>query len=143
MCCLWNDRIKIKEYTERSEELLLLLTFSGGGTRAAAFSYGVLEALADTKISINGKERRLLDEVDGISSVSGGVYTNIKEFRGTIYESHAAIEYLPWKNFGFGLGYNAFFLDIEANGEDYPQIDFVGELTFKYSGLLLYTKLFF
>ena len=72
---LENFSLKEKEYTERSEELLLLLTFSGGGTRAAAFSYGVLEALADTKISINGKERRLLDEVDGISSVSGGSFT--------------------------------------------------------------------
>ena len=64
-----------KGYTESSEELLLLLTFSGGGTRAAAFSYGVLEALADTQITINGKERRLLDEIDGISSVSGGSFT--------------------------------------------------------------------
>lgn len=64
-----------KKYVERSEKLLLLLTFSGGGTRAAAFSYGVLEALADTEISMNGKTRRLLDEVDGISSVSGGSFT--------------------------------------------------------------------
>jgi NTE family protein len=72
---LENFSLKEKGYTERSEELLLLLTFSGGGTRAAAFSYGVLEALADTKISINGKERSLLDEVDGISSVSGGSFT--------------------------------------------------------------------
>ena len=72
---LENFSLKEKGYTERSEELLILLTFSGGGTRAAAFSYGVLEALADTKISINGKERRLLDEVDGISSVSGGSFT--------------------------------------------------------------------
>ncbi len=30
---------------------------------------------ADTKILINGKERRLLDEVDGISPVSGGSFT--------------------------------------------------------------------
>ena len=67
--------LKEKGYTERSQEILLLLTFSGGGTRAAAFSYGVLEALADTKIFISGKERRLLDEVDGISSVSGGSFT--------------------------------------------------------------------
>ena len=67
--------LKEERYTERSKKLLLLLTFSGGGTRAAAFSYGVLEALADTKISINGKETRLLDEVDGISSVSGGSFT--------------------------------------------------------------------
>jgi hypothetical protein len=45
---LENFSLKEKGYTERSEELLLLLTFSGGGTRAAAFSYGVLEAPADT-----------------------------------------------------------------------------------------------
>ena len=61
--------------TTRSSELLLILTFSGGGTRAAAFSYGVLEALADTNLVINGRLRRLLDEVDGISSVSGGSFT--------------------------------------------------------------------
>ncbi|MDH3837742.1 MAG: hypothetical protein OET81_11225 [Desulfobacteraceae bacterium] len=70
-------------------------------------------------------------------------YLEIKEFTGTIYESHAAIEYLPWKHFGFGLGFNTFNLNIEADGEDYPQIDFVGEIDFKYSGLLLYAKLFF
>jgi NTE family protein len=64
-----------KRYKERAEKLLLLLTFSGGGTRAAAFSYGVLETLAGTEILINGKARRLLDEVDGISSVSGGSFT--------------------------------------------------------------------
>jgi len=67
--------LKDKRHAQRSENLLLLLTFSGGGTRAAAFSYGVLEALADTKISIDGTQRRLLDEVDGISSVSGGSFT--------------------------------------------------------------------
>ena len=61
--------------SERSSELLLLLTFSGGGTRAAAFSYGVLEVLADTNVVINGRLRRLVDEVDGISSVFGGSFT--------------------------------------------------------------------
>jgi NTE family protein len=30
---------------KRSDELFFLLTFSGGGTRAAAMSYGILEAL--------------------------------------------------------------------------------------------------
>ena len=67
--------IKRKADTGRSEDLLLILTFSGGGTRAAAFSYGVLETLADTTIAINGKQGRLLDEVDAISSVSGGSFT--------------------------------------------------------------------
>jgi len=59
-----------------SDKLLLLLTFSGGGTRAAAFSYGVLEELKKTEVTIEGKKRRLLDEVDGISSVSGGSFTS-------------------------------------------------------------------
>ncbi len=58
-----------------SENLLLYLSFSGGGTRAAALSYGVLEELRKTEVVIDGKKRRLLDEVDGISSVSGGSFT--------------------------------------------------------------------
>jgi NTE family protein len=58
-----------------SENLLLYLTFSGGGTRAAALSYGVLKELRKTEVVIDGKKRRLLDEVDGISSVSGGSFT--------------------------------------------------------------------
>ena len=55
-----------------SEELLLILSFSGGGTRAAAFSYGVLEALRATEVAFDGRRRRLVDEVDMISAVSGG-----------------------------------------------------------------------
>lgn len=62
--------------SDKSDELLLILTFSGGGTRAAALSYGVLQALADTQIAVRGKPRRLLDEVDLISSVSGGSFTS-------------------------------------------------------------------
>jgi NTE family protein len=60
---------------ENSDSLLLYLTFSGGGMRAAALSYGVLEELRKTEIVLDGRERRLLDEVDGISSVSGGSFT--------------------------------------------------------------------
>ena len=58
-----------------SKELFVILAFSGGGIRASAFAYGMLEALRDTTIVINGKRRRLLDEVDVITSVSGGSYT--------------------------------------------------------------------
>jgi len=58
-----------------SENLALYLTFSGGGTRAAALSYGVLEELRKTEVVIDGRKGRLLDEIDGISSVSGGSFT--------------------------------------------------------------------
>ncbi len=67
--------LKKETVDQRSDELLLILTFSGGGTRAAAFSYGVLRALAQTQIVIDGKKRRLFDEIDAISSVSGGSFT--------------------------------------------------------------------
>lgn len=61
--------------TDRSDDLLLVVAFSGGGTRAAAFAYGVLEELRDTQVSIGGQPRRLLDEMDFVSGVSGGSFT--------------------------------------------------------------------
>jgi NTE family protein len=58
-----------------SEELFLMLAFSGGGTRASAFAYGVLEELAVTHAAFDGRVRSLVDEVDGVSGVSGGSFT--------------------------------------------------------------------
>src|SRR5262245_60535656 len=54
---------------------LLILTFSGGGARAAAFSYGVLEELRRTELRTAGGTRRVLDEVDLITGISGGSFT--------------------------------------------------------------------
>ena len=54
---------------------LFILAFSGGGTRAAALSYGVLEELRRTDVVIDGQRRRLIDEVDIITGVSGGSFT--------------------------------------------------------------------
>lgn len=56
-------------------DLVFILAFSGGGTRAAAMAYGVLEELRDTPVVIDGKQERLLDQVTHISSVSGGSFT--------------------------------------------------------------------
>jgi NTE family protein len=59
-----------------SGELALVVAFSGGGTRAAALSYGVLQELRDTPVVLNGKRARMLDAVGVISSVSGGSFTS-------------------------------------------------------------------
>jgi predicted acylesterase/phospholipase RssA len=45
------------------------LAFSGGGTRAAAFAYGVLDRMAQTPTARHGQ---LLDHVGLVSGVSGG-----------------------------------------------------------------------
>lgn len=59
---------------DNSDDLFLVVSFSGGGTRSAALAYGVLNKLRSTTFQWNGKERRLLDEIDVIHSVSGGSY---------------------------------------------------------------------
>ena len=78
---------------KNSDHLFVVLAFSGGGTRAAAFSYGALQQLRDVRFHVDEAtgepvecappgsdecrrlERSLLDEVDVISSVSGGSFT--------------------------------------------------------------------
>ena len=60
---------------KNTDSLFVIVTMSGGGTRAAALSYGVLEALGDTRIRWRGVDKTLLEEVDVISSVSGGSFT--------------------------------------------------------------------
>jgi NTE family protein len=54
---------------------MVLLAFSGGGTRAAALAYGVLEELRRTNVTVRGHTHRMLDEVDMIAGVSGGSFT--------------------------------------------------------------------
>lgn len=57
------------------DDIIIMLAFSGGGARASAFSYGVLQALNIYKLEATATSNTLLDEVDIISSVSGGSFT--------------------------------------------------------------------
>ena len=62
--------------SQASKDNLVILAFSGGGTRAAAFSYGVLEFLRRTEIVLpSGAKARLIDGIDVITGVSGGSFT--------------------------------------------------------------------
>jgi NTE family protein len=54
------------------DDTVVAVTFSGGGTRAAAFSYGVLEGFDETRVTYGGRAMSLLDQVDFVSGVSGG-----------------------------------------------------------------------
>ncbi|MCK5647671.1 MAG: patatin-like phospholipase family protein [Gammaproteobacteria bacterium] len=70
-----SDSYSQREHIKKNDDLKIFMSFSGGGTRAAAFSYGVLETLRDTRIFKNKNNISLLSEVDIISSVSGGSFT--------------------------------------------------------------------
>ena len=56
----------------RDPSLLVAVTLSGGGARAAAFGYGVLSELRRTQFQWNGRTHDLLEATDVISGVSGG-----------------------------------------------------------------------
>lgn len=57
-------------------ENMIMLAFSGGGTRAAALSYGVMQELNETYYpSQTDEQRSVLQDVDMISAVSGGSFT--------------------------------------------------------------------
>lgn len=69
-------RFETRQLQKLNKDNLVILAFSGGGTRAAAFSYGVLEFLRRTEVvGPKGNRVRLLDEVDVITGVSGGSFT--------------------------------------------------------------------
>jgi NTE family protein len=62
-------------FGERSagDDDVIGLSFSGGGTRAAAFSFGVLTEMA--QIPMHGASISMLDRIDFVSGVSGGSVT--------------------------------------------------------------------
>ena len=71
------------------------------------------------------------------------LYLEIDQFKGSIFELTLGLEYLFWKHLGVGFAFDTFRLDIESDGEDYPGIDFNGNLKFDVTGLNIYMKLFF
>lgn len=73
------------------------------------------------------------------------MYLEISDFKGSLLDVNLALEYRPWKHVGFGLGYNAMSVDVEAesNNSDYPGADFVGNVGVRFNGLMLYGKLSF
>jgi NTE family protein len=54
------------------DDTVIALSFSGGGMRAAAFSYGVLTGFDETQVRTAARSMSLLDRVDFVTGVSGG-----------------------------------------------------------------------
>lgn len=68
-------QFQTRQHVFKDNENLVILAFSGGGTRAAAFAYGVLETLRRTELVAPTRTVRLLDDVEVITGVSGGSFT--------------------------------------------------------------------
>ena len=70
-------------------------------------------------------------------------YLEFGDFRGGIQSYSLALEWLTWKHVGFGLGLDAMRVMVEANGSDYPGVNFKGNIEFSYFGAQLYLKAYF
>jgi NTE family protein len=64
-----------EQLDDQQVSLFGVLALSGGGTRAAAFAYGVMQELKATQIAWEGRETTVLDEIDTVHGVSGGSIT--------------------------------------------------------------------
>jgi NTE family protein len=58
-----------------SDDLVVLVTMSGGGKRSSAYAYGALKGMREVAVSGAHGQHSLLSSLDGISGVSGGSFT--------------------------------------------------------------------
>ena len=71
----YRPRLIMENRDNNDPATFFVMSFSGGGTRAAALSYGVLEELNRYHFPGRDRQHRLIDEVDVITGVSGGSFT--------------------------------------------------------------------
>lgn len=65
-------KAELQQVAARDLSLLVAVTLSGGGARAAAFGFGVLSAMQQARFDWHGRNTALLDATDVVSGVSGG-----------------------------------------------------------------------
>jgi hypothetical protein len=70
-------------------------------------------------------------------------YLEYDGFTGRIGDTLLSIEYIPFKNFGFGIGLNSINYRVEGDGDDPNGMDFNGQIKFELNGALIYGKYFF
>jgi len=66
-----------------------------------------------------------------------------QNFSGHLTQLRAAVELVPIKNVGVGIGVDSMRFAFEAKGEDYPNVDMRGTVEYEYTGIQLYGKLLF
>ena len=77
----WTQLPRDQRSPQFRDDTIVIVTSSGGGTRAAALTLGTLRALNTVRIAFEDNDgrttdRNLLEEIDVISAVSGGSVTS-------------------------------------------------------------------
>ena len=70
-------------------------------------------------------------------------YLKYQSFTGGLVDTRVAVEYNPWDHFGFGLGFDNFRVQLKAKNNDYPSVNFQGDVKSQFIGVQLYARYFF
>ena len=70
-------------------------------------------------------------------------YLKYQSFTGEMVDTRIAVEYNPWDHFGFGLGFDNFRVALKAQSNDYPAVNFQGDIKSQFMGVQLYARYFF
>jgi len=58
-----------------------------------------------------------------------------QQYDGNLQDYNASVFYMPWKNFGFGAGWNEFRTNVNIDNSAYD-----GNLTWRYGGVRLFFR---
>jgi hypothetical protein len=70
-------------------------------------------------------------------------YLEYQTFRGVLVDTRVAVDYNPWEHFGVGLGFDNFRAGVKAENNDYPSVNFQGDIKTQFLGVQLYARYFF
>ncbi|UCD69562.1 MAG: hypothetical protein JSW48_05710 [Betaproteobacteria bacterium] len=71
------------------------------------------------------------------------MYLEYRGLEGVLTDAYVGIEYLAFKNIGFGFGLNGIRYRVEGDGNDPNGMDFKGVLQLDLDGAVLYARYFF
>lgn len=68
-------------------------------------------------------------------------YLKVGDFKGSMLDAMASLEYHPYEKVAFGVGFNSFNIDFSAQNQDLIfKLKFDGDVSYKHSGALFYLK---
>ena len=73
--------------------------------------------------------------LDGLAQL---FYISFDNFDGAITDAKLTVTWMPWRNFGIGLGYNGFRTRVDVTKEGFD-----GRLTFRYNGAMAFVTFAF
>ncbi len=71
------------------------------------------------------------------------LWFNLDLYRMLLVDSSVGLEYALFEHVAIGLAYNTFNFHLEMEEDEYPAVQFEGEVEFSFSGVLLYLNVFF